>query len=177
MEIAKKIGKLGDQKGAAMTTQRAPTLAPSATGSTPLASSESILHHLGNTYYELATAFERHMGMSRARWGILSRLGREGSLTQTALAQLLHVDAAAITRQVKQLEAEGLVTRWAVPEDNRFTMVALTEQGRAFVNRQRAVRDEFERIATTGLSVDDLDHMRYCLQHMRRNLELLAQEG
>ena len=137
--------------------------------------SDSILHHLSHTYHEITAAFERYMGMSRARWAVLNRLSREGSVTQARLAQLLHVDAAAITRQVKQLETEGLVTRWAAPEDNRFTVVALTEAGRAFVETQRARRDEFERIVTTtGITADDLDHMRHCLMHMRRNLEMLA---
>jgi DNA-binding MarR family transcriptional regulator len=143
-------------------------------GATP---HDSILHHIGNAYHELTTAFEKHMGMSRARWAILNRLSREENLTQAALAQLLHVDAAAITRQVKQLEAEGLVKRWSAPEDNRFTVVALTPLGREFVETQRALRDEFERIATTGLSADDIDHMRLCLLHMRHNLEILSQTG
>src|SRR5687767_11439348 len=118
-------------EGAAMTTQMAPTIAAG------VAASDSILHHVGNTYHELTAAFERHMGMSRARWAILNRLSRQENLTQAALAQLLHVDAAAITRQVKQLEVEGLVTRWSAPEDNRFTVVALTVQGRTFVETQR----------------------------------------
>jgi DNA-binding MarR family transcriptional regulator len=117
------------------------------------------------------------MGMSRARWAILSRLGREESLTQAALAQLLHVDAAAITRQVKQLQAEGLVTRWSAPEDNRYTVVALTQQGRAFVETQRSKRDEFERLVTAGLSAEEIDHMRRCLLHLRRNLEAATGEG
>ena len=138
---------------------------------------DSILHQIGHTYHDLAAAFERHMGMSRARWAILSRLNREPNLTQAQLAQRLHVDAAAITRQVKQLEAEGMITRWSAPEDNRFTVVALTETGRAFVDSQRALRDDFERIATAGLSADDIEHMRHCLQHMRRNLEGLDEEG
>jgi DNA-binding MarR family transcriptional regulator len=113
------------------------------------------------------------MGMSRARWAILNRLSREESLTQAMLAQLLHVDAAAITRQVKQLEAEGLITRWSAPEDNRFTVAALTAQGRAFVERIRSERDEFERIVTTGLSAEDIDQMRQSLLRIRRNLEML----
>lgn len=154
-----------------MTAPTAPPLAVKA------ASNDSILHHLGNAYHEVAAAFERHMGMSRARWAILNRLSRAEHLTQAALVQMLHVDAAAITRQVKQLEAEGLVTRWTAPEDNRYTVVALTPQGRAFVEQQRSMRDEFERIVTSGLSDDDLDHMRHCLQHMRRNLEMLTQGG
>ncbi len=158
-------------KEAAMTTPIAPIITTGVTGG------DSILHHIGQSYHELTAAFERHMGMSRARWAILNRLSREESLTQAVLAQRLNVDAAAITRQVKQLEREGLVTRWSDPKDNRYTVVALTAQGRSFVETQRSVRDEFERIVTADLSVEEIDHMRSCLLHMRRNLELLSQEG
>ena len=154
-----------------MTTQTPSTAAPG------MAVSDSLLHHLSHTYHEIASAFERHMGMSRARWAVLNRLSREGSVTQARLSQMLHVDAAAITRQVKQLEAEGLVTRWSAPEDNRYTVVALTDPGRSFVETQRARRDEFEHIVTTGLSPDDLEHMRHCLLHTRRNLAMLSDEG
>ncbi len=148
-----------------------------ATGTSGMAASDSILHHLSHAYHEIAAAFERHMGMSRARWAVLSRLNREGALTQATLSRVLHVDAAAITRQVQQLEHEGLVTRWPAPEDNRFTVVELTASGRAFVESQRALRDEFERTVTTGLSVEDIDKMRHCLLHMRRNLAALDGEG
>lgn len=158
-----------------MPTETSPPLATARSNATPSAgTSDSILHQLSYTYNELAAAFERQIGMSRARWAILSRLNREESLTQTTLAQLVNVDAAAITRQVKQLEAEGLVTRWSAPEDNRFTVVALTDAGRAFVAKRRSVRDGFERTVTAGLSDDDIEHMRRSLQHMRRNLEGLA---
>jgi DNA-binding MarR family transcriptional regulator len=156
-----------------MTTPAAPTLAPVATNATSTVTGDSILHHLSQAYYELITAFERHMGMSRARWAILRRLNDEGNMTQAALSQLLHVDSAAITRQVKQLEAEELVTRWTTPEDNRYTMVALTDKGRAFVKEKRTERDYFERTVTTGLTEGDIEHMRRSLLHMRKNLELL----
>ena len=160
-----------------MTTPITPPVEIQDTNTTQPPVGVSILQHLGNTYYELAAAFERHMGMTRARWGILNRLSREENLTQATLAQRLHVDAAAITRQVKQLEAEGLVTRWSAPEDNRFTVVALTHQGREFVAAHRGVRDEFERIATSGLSVEDIEHMRDCLLRMRSNLAQLEEKG
>jgi DNA-binding MarR family transcriptional regulator len=132
------------------------------------------MQHLSQTYYEVITTFERFMGMSRARWAILRRLSREEDVTQAVLAQSLHVDAAAITRQVKQLEAEGLVTRWPHPADNRFTVVALTTQGRNFVEERRGERDAFHEIVTTGLTLEDVAHMQRCLSHMRHNAEALA---
>lgn len=69
-----------------------------------------------------------------------------------------------------------MITRWSAPEDNRFTVVALTPQGREFVTTQRAVRDEFECIVTTGMSVEEIYYMRRSLLHMRRNIETLSQE-
>jgi DNA-binding MarR family transcriptional regulator len=142
-----------------------------------VADNNSLLQHLSQTYQESITAFERYMGMSRARWAILNRLSRAEQLTQAALAQRLRVDAAAITRQVKQLEAEGLVTRWSHPEDNRFTLVALTPQGRTFVEELRSKRNSFEEIVTEGLSEKDVLHMRHYLIHMRHNIESLTQEA
>jgi MarR family transcriptional regulator, transcriptional regulator for hemolysin len=161
-----------------MTTQTPPTLTtPTPSAPTPEgAGGDSILQHLGQTYHEVVTMFERFMGMSRARWAILNRLSREESMTQAALSQRLRVDAAAITRQVKQLEAEGLVARWTHPQDNRYTVVALTAQGRESVEQLRSERDAFERIATAGLSAEEIDHMRRGLAHMRHNLETLSKD-
>jgi DNA-binding MarR family transcriptional regulator len=163
-------------KEVAMTTRTTPPVATGINSGSGVTASNSILHQISHTYFELMAAFERHLGMSRARWAILSRLDSQACLTQAALAQVLGVDAAAITRQVKQLEAEGLVTRWSAPEDNRFTAVALTPQGRDFVRTQRGVRDEFERIATAGLSDEQIEQLRGYLVHMRRNVEGLSAE-
>ena len=162
-----------------MVTQSTENLAPpqfASPSETEVAASASLLQHLSQTYHEVVTTFERFMGMSRARWAILKRLSREKNVTQSVLAQSLHVDAAAITRQVKQLETEGLVTRWPHPEDNRFTVVALTQQGREFVEKRLSERDSFQEIVTAGLSLEDVTHMQHCLSHMRHNAEALAQE-
>lgn len=159
-----------------MTTPATPTATAAINGGNRAAASNSILHQISHTYFELMAAFERHLGMSRARWAVLSRLDSQECLTQSALTQVLGVDAAAITRQVKQLEVEGLVTRWSAPEDNRFTAVALTAQGREFVRTQRVVRDEFERIATAGLGDEEIERLRGYLIHMRRNVEGLSKE-
>lgn len=135
---------------------------------------ETLLQQIAHTYHELAAAFERHMGITRARWAILSRLWRAETATQALLAQQLRVDAAAITRQVKQLEREGLVVRWPDPQDNRFTVVSLTPSGRRFVEELRSARDAFEAIVTAGLSQEDVAAVRRSLDRIRENLRTLA---
>jgi DNA-binding MarR family transcriptional regulator len=111
------------------------------------------------------------MGMSRARWVILAQLRREEALSQAQLAERLRVDAAAITRQVQQLERDGLVMRWADPEDNRFTLTALTAQGRQIVEELYSRRDLFEAGVTAGLNQEEIATMRRALAQIRENLQ------
>jgi len=132
---------------------------------------ESLLPQITHTYYALVPAFERHMGVSRARWHMLTMLLRSGEKSQAELVQALQVDGAAVTRQVKQLEEEGLITRRAAPHDNRFTLVALTPTGHHFIEERRNKREAFETRATEGLSAEEIAVTRRCLARIRANLE------
>lgn len=132
--------------------------------------SEPLLPQITRTYYDLLAVFEQHMGVSRARYQILVTLGREETSSQAALAQRLRVDSAAITRQVKQLEAEELLTRRADPQDNRFTLVSLTAAGHALADQLLGKRAAFEALATDGLSDDDIAVMLRSLGRIRENL-------
>jgi DNA-binding MarR family transcriptional regulator len=140
----------------------------------PAAQSETLIQQISRTYYDLLPAFERFVGMSKSRWGVLALLHRRGELSQAYLQQRLYVDGAAITRQVKQLEAEGLVLRRADPHDNRFTLVALTEAGRQITAGMNEQRDTFEALMTGGINAEEIAMLRRCLQQIRENLDSLS---
>jgi DNA-binding MarR family transcriptional regulator len=53
------------------------------------------------------------------------------------------IDAAAVTRHLKQLEATEMVTRRTKPEDNRVTLVSLTDYGRARIVIFKQERSQF----------------------------------
>ena len=134
-----------------------------------------MLQQITRTFYELVPAFERTMGMSRARWQILALLAQQEYASQAALAQRLRVDSAAVTRQVKQLESEGLLVRRVDPQDNRFTLVTLTPAGSELVERLRSQRDAFEMQALAGLSQEELAVLERGLGRIRANVRSLAQ--
>lgn len=134
---------------------------------------ESLLPQITRTYYALVPAFERYMGVSRARWHMLTMLLRSGEKSQAELVQALQVDGAAVTRQVKQLEEEGLITRRAAPHDNRFTLVALTPAGHRFIEERHGKREAFEARAIAGLSAEEIAVTRRCLARIRANIEAL----
>ncbi|MGE5531180.1 MAG: MarR family winged helix-turn-helix transcriptional regulator, partial [Bacteroidota bacterium] len=90
------------------------------------------------------------------------------------LQRNLDVDGATITRQVKQMEAEGLLQRRADPKDNRFTLVALTPEGEAMVASLMKRGQEFQRLAVRSIDGDQLGEAIAVLAKMRCNLQALA---
>lgn len=136
----------------------------------------SLLPQIGRLFYDIKPVFEQFVGLSQARWSILSQLRSHEQLSQSTLQQRIRVDPAAITRQVKQLEEEGLVARRSDPQDNRFTLVSLTEAGRAAAEEAYSKRDAFEARLVQHLSPADLDTLQRCISTIHQNLKELAAE-
>ena len=160
---AAKMTKEGHMHNEVLASDAATALAP-----------ETVVQMIARTYHALVPPFERHIGMSRARWQILATLQREGEISQAGLQQLLHVDGAAITRQVKQLEEDGLVLRRADPQDNRYTLVVLTPAGQALAEPMDAQRRAFQALLIAGIDEAELEVLRRCLEHIRANALALA---
>jgi len=128
---------------------------------------ESLVQALARTHHEVGVAFEREAGMSRSRMHLLASLRAADEMTQSALQELLGVDGAAITRQVKQLEADGVVQRRADPEDHRYTLVTLTPQGRKLADAVVRKRDAFEARLATAAPAKDLAALTKTLEKLR----------
>ena len=64
---------------------------------------------------------------------------REGQLSVAALAAATPMEIAAVSRQVRLLEAAGTITRATSPDDARVTLIELTPAGRALAEKIRAV--------------------------------------
>jgi DNA-binding MarR family transcriptional regulator len=72
--------------------------------------------------------------LSYVQFQLLARLAAaEGQLTMTALADGVVYSRSGLTHQAGLLEKAGLVTRAPSPDDQRATLVAITEAGRARV--------------------------------------------
>jgi DNA-binding MarR family transcriptional regulator len=93
--------------------------------------------------------------------------GRPMRLTE--LAAVVDLDASTVSRQVRNLEAGGLVERTEDPTDRRATVLALAEKGRTRLRAGAARR----RRAIAALVADWPDHDR---EQLRRLLARLLQE-
>jgi DNA-binding MarR family transcriptional regulator len=62
-------------------------------------------------------------------WAIITVLNREGPQRVSQLAELLNIDQSTVSRQLKPLDAAGLVDRKIAPDDRRSTIVASSKKG------------------------------------------------
>ncbi|MFI5842193.1 MarR family winged helix-turn-helix transcriptional regulator [Catenuloplanes sp. NPDC051500] len=129
--------------------------------------SASLLQH--HVEQQLRTAGD----ISYVQFQVLARLGdaRDG-LSMTELADGVVYSRSGLTYQAGQLEKAGLITRGPSPDDDRATLVTLTDAGRALL--ARVFPGHIETVRGTllaPLSADDLrtlgDIMSRVRDHMR----------
>ncbi|GAA2608055.1 MarR family winged helix-turn-helix transcriptional regulator [Paractinoplanes durhamensis] len=83
-----------------------------------------------------------HPGLDASAYGLLVYLRDDGPRRPSDVAEHLGVGKATITRQLKPLEALGLIERLPDPGDGRAHLVALTDDGRQRMKQVREARHE-----------------------------------
>ena len=130
-----------------------------------------ILYQLNNIYKQMSPKFERCTGISQSRLEILHKLFEVEEISQTALQKEVNIDSAAVTRHLKQLEVKEMVTRRKNPDDNRFTFVRLTEEGREKIASFRIEKEEFIHKVLKDFSEKEQTELSDMLSRIQKNIE------
>lgn len=85
-------------------------------------------------------AREVHPELEPAAYGLLVRLEEGGPQRATDLAVYFGVGKATISRQVRALDALGLIARTPDPADGRASLLQLTSEGQDRFTRVRSAR-------------------------------------
>lgn len=119
---------------------------------------------------EVKQSFDQYVGMSQARRQLLILLSQKGEVSHAALQQQLSLDGATITRLVKQFEAEGAVSRRLDPQDNRYTLVSLTNSGQRIVAELSSAHRAFQTRLLSGITREEQEVMLHILGQLRANI-------
>jgi DNA-binding MarR family transcriptional regulator len=85
--------------------------------------------------------------VSMAQGHILFEIRRAGSPSMQQVAEELGLDITTFSRQVKSLEAKGLIVRRVSPDDRRVNLLGLTSAGDEVLARiDRFMVDRIERV-------------------------------
>src|SRR5260221_3753702 len=110
--------------------------------------------------------------LSYVQFQLLARLAdAHGSLTMTQLADGVVYSRSGLTYQAGLLEKAGLITRGPSPDDERATLVTITSNGRALVNRLLPGHGQgICRLLFEPLTHDDLHHLGDIMTRVRDHM-------
>lgn len=134
---------------------------------------ERILLMLKSLSNQLGPKFEKAAHMSLSRFEVLYQLVQNEEINQSALQKSVNIDNAAITRHLKQLEAEGMVTRRKNPCDNRETFVRLTEEGRQRIGGCQSDKASFIHQMFRDFDKRELQQLAKLLERIQYNIHEL----
>lgn len=129
-----------------------------------------ILYQLQCLNKGIGMKFEACTGISQSRLELLALLFHVDEISQSDLQKKVNIDSAAVTRHVKQLEASGMVSRRRKPEDNRITLVRLTEQGRERIESSKREKERFMKEMLAGVSAEERRVLIDILAKMQTNI-------
>ena len=108
--------------------------------------------------------------ISYVQFQLLARLNARGPMTMTDLADGVVYSRSGLTYQAGLLEKAGLITRGPSPEDERATLVTITDDGRAVLSRVFPGHIEVTRLLLDPLSDQDLDHLHDIMSRVRDHM-------
>ncbi|QYN32537.1 MarR family transcriptional regulator [Pseudonocardia sp. DSM 110487] len=114
-------------------------------------------------------------GLSYVQFQLLARLADAGGpLTMTQLADGVVYSRSGLTYQAGLLEKAGLITRAPSPDDERATLVAITEEGLALFGRVLSGHVQVvRRMLLDPLSDEDLNQLGDIMTRVRDHMRAL----
>jgi DNA-binding MarR family transcriptional regulator len=111
-------------------------------------------------------------GISYVQFELLARLTDAGRpLTMTELADGVVYSRSGLTYQAGLLEQAGLITRGPSPDDDRATLVTITDAGRALFDRILPGHvQEVRRLLFDPLAADDVTRLGGIMTRVRDHM-------
>jgi|SRR5580658_6747680 DNA-binding MarR family transcriptional regulator len=122
--------------------------------------------------YHVEQQLRAEGGLSYVQFQLLARLAdAHGPLTMTQLADGVVYSRSGLTYQADLLEKAGLIARGPSPDDDRATLVTITGNGLALVDRVLPGHVQvIRRLLFDPLSGDDLHHLGDIMTRVRDHM-------
>ena len=116
------------------------------------------------------------IGLHRSRHHLLMCIARAESFpSQKEIAKRLGVTPAAVAMSLSSLERDGLIAR-TDGADGRSNEIAVTEKGRALIDRSREHFTEVDKATFADFEEGELDTLERCLDKMIINLKNITED-
>ena len=122
------------------------------------------LYACGRKIVSRYTPYLKPLGLTYTQYVVFMVLWEKESINVGQLGSILHLDAGTLTPLLKNLEKEGYVTRSRSKEDERVTLIAITDKGRELKQKCKDIPSKVSK-DNTSLSEKDAKEL-YRLLYM-----------
>lgn len=106
-------------------------------------------------------------GVNEQKWRVLRVLQEEGPLELSQAATAACLLLPSLTRMIRPMQDEGLITRTTPPEDRRKTIIAITPAGLALVQAHAAQSAAILQRIEAGFGAERLETLLDLLQDLQ----------
>ncbi|MGI8846509.1 MAG: MarR family winged helix-turn-helix transcriptional regulator [Thermoleophilaceae bacterium] len=114
---------------------------------------------------------EANADLTPSLMAALATVDRHGPLTPSELAQIERVRRPTATKVAARLEERALIARAGDPDDGRVTLLSITDEGRALLERARSRKNAYLASRMENLSPEDLAALERAADVLERMLE------
>ncbi|BED91416.1 hypothetical protein PspMM1_38840 [Pseudoalteromonas sp. MM1] len=119
---------------------------------------------------EAVTIAVEPLGLTQSRWTALMHIDMHGEgLTQLELANSLGIEMPSLTRTLKQLEEQCLITRKVDEHDKRSKKIYFTKQGGTVLQSLNEKLIDIKSQLYSGLSTGQLDALAHGIVEIEKN--------
>ena len=129
-----------------------------------------LLHDIKILERKVVDIFEKKLGISLTRFQIIKYLYEVEVATPKQIAQILEIDAAAITRHLKKLEEGGYARKKRNEDNNREVLVEITEFSKSKID-QCVKETDIRTLIDEEFTDDDFKQLEILLKKFNNNLK------
>ena len=128
-----------------------------------------LLHDIKILERKVADIFEKKLGISLTRFQIIKYLYEVEVATPKQIAQILEIDAAAITRHLKKLEEGAYVRKRRNEDNNREVLVEITQFSKSKID-QCVKETDIRTLINEEFTDEDFKQLEILLNKFNDNL-------
>ncbi len=106
------------------------------------------LYACGRKIVGMYTPYLKPLGLTYTQYIVFMVLWEKETVNVGQLGKTLHLDAGTLTPLLKHLEKEGYITRERSKEDERVTVISITEKGNDLKEKCRDIPLEISKKAS-----------------------------
>lgn len=110
-------------------------------------------------------------GMRTSYRHLLQPLSIKDGVTQLDLVKITKLKAPTVSTTLRNMEADGLVSRETDKDDARATRVYLTDKGREIDKKMRSSNTKIEKIFLSALTAEEQEELIALMKKMKESIE------